>query len=314
VRIDDRCVAERPHFPTKLRSRLLSTFFLSLFSPFSFFPCFSFFCFFFFFFFSSFLFSLPFFFTFFWGNDNHVFYYLRNCRRHGRLLRQRDRGPRPAADLPLPVFARRNILKRYRVNYRFLDLRRERAASAYHDRARIVDSMRKRMKEQGLFEFHNPACGFLAGRWRGFLVPSRHSPGRGLFRSAAGAAAVQAAPDDVRLRSLLPDRAFFRDEGSARRPITRREFINSTSSELCSPGRRVRGDGGRYPACSGFREGDKPVPNHGSGFLFAEALRLNRQRQAHLRNTYHAGRLGAFRGSGSRVCADAGGSKTRFGP
>ena len=52
---------------------------------------------------------------------------------------------------------------------------------------------------------------------RDYLVPSRTQPGQ-VLRAAAVAADLQAAADDVGLRSLLPDRALLPRRGPARRP------------------------------------------------------------------------------------------------
>src|SRR5207244_6673739 len=59
----------------------------------------------------------------------------------------------PAAELPLPVFGEQEYPEDIRLKYRFLDLRREKLHQNIMTRGAIVDSMRKRMKEQGFFEF-----------------------------------------------------------------------------------------------------------------------------------------------------------------
>ncbi len=55
----------------------------------------------------------------------------------------------PAAELPLPVFGEQEYPEDIRLKYRFLDLRREKLHQNIMTRGAIVDSMRKRMKEQG---------------------------------------------------------------------------------------------------------------------------------------------------------------------
>jgi aspartyl-tRNA synthetase len=62
----------------------------------------------------------------------------------------------PAAELPLPVFGEQEYPEDIRLKYRFLDLRREKLHQNIMTRGAIVDSMRKRMKEQGFFEFQTP--------------------------------------------------------------------------------------------------------------------------------------------------------------
>ena len=58
-----------------------------------------------------------------------------------------------------------------------------------------------------------------------------HSSGK-VLRAAAGAAAVQAAADDVGLRPLLPDRAMLPRRGPARRPAARRVLSARRRDEL----------------------------------------------------------------------------------
>src|ERR1700744_2624264 len=58
----------------------------------------------------------------------------------------------PAAELPMPVFGDQEYPEDIRLKYRFLDLRREKLHQNIMTRGAIVDSMRKRMKEQGFFE------------------------------------------------------------------------------------------------------------------------------------------------------------------
>src|SRR4051794_3967016 len=59
----------------------------------------------------------------------------------------------PAAELPMPVFGEQEYPEEIRLQYRFLDLRRERLHRNIIKRGAIIDSLRRRMKEQGFFEF-----------------------------------------------------------------------------------------------------------------------------------------------------------------
>jgi aspartyl-tRNA synthetase len=85
----------------------------------------------------------------------------------------------PAAELPLPVFGEQEYPEDIRLKYRFLDLRRDKLHQNIMTRGAIVDSMRKRMKEQGFFEFQTPILTASSPEGaRDFLVPSRIHPGK----------------------------------------------------------------------------------------------------------------------------------------
>jgi aspartyl-tRNA synthetase len=85
----------------------------------------------------------------------------------------------PAGELPLPVFGEQEYPEDIRLKYRFLDLRREKLHQNIMTRGAIVDSMRKRMKEQGFFEFQTPILTASSPEGaRDFLVPSRIHPGK----------------------------------------------------------------------------------------------------------------------------------------
>jgi aspartyl-tRNA synthetase len=85
----------------------------------------------------------------------------------------------PSGELPLPVFGEQEYPEDIRLKYRFLDLRREKLHQNIMTRGAIVDSMRKRMKEQGFFEFQTPILTASSPEGaRDFLVPSRIHPGR----------------------------------------------------------------------------------------------------------------------------------------
>jgi aspartyl-tRNA synthetase len=82
-------------------------------------------------------------------------------------------------ELPLPVFGEQDYPEDIRLKYRFLDLRREKLHQNIMTRGAIVDSMRKRMKEQGFFEFQTPILTASSPEGaRDFLVPSRIHPGK----------------------------------------------------------------------------------------------------------------------------------------
>lgn len=85
----------------------------------------------------------------------------------------------PAGELPMPVFGDQEYPEDIRLKYRFLDLRREKLHQNIMTRGAIVDSMRKRMKEQGFFEFQTPILTASSPEGaRDFVVPSRIHPGQ----------------------------------------------------------------------------------------------------------------------------------------
>jgi aspartyl-tRNA synthetase len=84
-----------------------------------------------------------------------------------------------AGDLPMPVFGDQDYPEEMRLKYRFLDLRRERLHANIMRRGAIIDSIRRRMKEQGFFEFQTPILTASSPEGaRDFLVPSRLHPGK----------------------------------------------------------------------------------------------------------------------------------------
>src|ERR1700683_2980607 len=85
----------------------------------------------------------------------------------------------PAGELPMPVFGEQDYPEETRLKYRFLDLRRDKLHQNIMKRGAIIDSMRKRMKEQGFFEFQTPILTASSPEGaRDFLVPSRIHPGK----------------------------------------------------------------------------------------------------------------------------------------
>ena len=85
----------------------------------------------------------------------------------------------PAGELPLPVFGEQEYPEDIRLKYRFLDLRRERLHRNIMRRGAIIDSLRRRMKGQGFFEFQTPILTASSPEGaRDYLVPSRLHPGK----------------------------------------------------------------------------------------------------------------------------------------
>jgi len=84
-----------------------------------------------------------------------------------------------AGELPMPVFGDQEYPEDIRLKYRFLDLRRERIHANIIKRGKVIDSLRRRMKEQGFFEFQTPILTASSPEGaRDFLVPSRLHPGK----------------------------------------------------------------------------------------------------------------------------------------
>jgi len=85
----------------------------------------------------------------------------------------------PAAELPMPVFGEQEYPEEIRLKYRFLDLRREQLHANIMLRGRIIDSIRRRMKDAGFFEFQTPILTASSPEGaRDYLVPARLHPGK----------------------------------------------------------------------------------------------------------------------------------------
>jgi len=83
-----------------------------------------------------------------------------------------------AAELPLPVFGEPDYPEDIRLANRFLDLRRETLHSNIVLRSRVIDSIRRRMVDQGFTEYQTPILTASSPEGaRDFLVPSRMHPG-----------------------------------------------------------------------------------------------------------------------------------------
>ncbi|MBS0409627.1 MAG: aspartate--tRNA ligase [Proteobacteria bacterium] len=84
-----------------------------------------------------------------------------------------------AAELPLPVFGEPDYPEDIRLKYRFLDLRRESLHRNIVLRARVIDSIRRRMVGAGFTEFQTPILTASSPEGaRDYLVPSRVHPGK----------------------------------------------------------------------------------------------------------------------------------------
>jgi aspartyl-tRNA synthetase len=85
----------------------------------------------------------------------------------------------PAAELPMPVFGEQDYPEEIRLKYRFLDLRRDHLHANIMLRGKIIDSIRRRMKESGFVEFQTPILTASSPEGaRDYLVPSRLHPGK----------------------------------------------------------------------------------------------------------------------------------------
>ncbi|MDA0701907.1 MAG: aspartate--tRNA ligase [Proteobacteria bacterium] len=84
-----------------------------------------------------------------------------------------------AETLPFPVNSDADYPEDMRLRYRFLDLRRDQNHRNIILRAKIVDSIRKRMVQQSFQEFQTPILTATSPEGaRDFLVPSRLHPGK----------------------------------------------------------------------------------------------------------------------------------------
>ncbi|HZZ35133.1 MAG TPA: aspartate--tRNA ligase, partial [Caulobacteraceae bacterium] len=83
-----------------------------------------------------------------------------------------------AAELPLPVFGEPDYPEDIRLKHRYLDLRRETLHRNIVLRAKVIDSIRRRMVAAGFTEFQTPILTASSPEGaRDYLVPSRVHPG-----------------------------------------------------------------------------------------------------------------------------------------
>jgi aspartyl-tRNA synthetase len=210
----------------------------------------------------------------------------------------------PAAELPLPVAGEQEYPEDIRLKYRFLDLRRDKLHQNIMTRGAIVDAMRRRMKEQGFFEFQTPILTASSPEGaRDFLVPSRIHPGKFY--------ALPQAPQQYKQLLMMSgfDRYFqiapcFRDEDP------RADRLPGEFYQLDVEMSFVTQDdvfAAMEPVITGvfedFAKG-KPVTKNWPRIPFAEALRKYGSDKPDLRNPIEMDDVsGFFRGSGFKVFA-----------
>jgi aspartyl-tRNA synthetase len=210
----------------------------------------------------------------------------------------------PAGELPLPVFGEQEYPEDIRLKYRFLDLRREKLHQIIMTRGEIIDSMRRRMKERGFFEFQTPILTASSPEGaRDFLVPSRIHPGRFY--------ALPQAPQQYKQLLMMSgfDRYFqiapcFRDEDP------RADRLPGEFYQLDVEMSFVTQDdvfAAMEPVITGVFEdfaNGKPVTKSWPRIPFAEALRKYGSDKPDLRNPIVMQDVsGHFRGSGFKVFA-----------
>ncbi|MFL6727215.1 MAG: aspartate--tRNA ligase, partial [Sphingomicrobium sp.] len=84
-----------------------------------------------------------------------------------------------AAELPMPVFGEQDYPEEIRLKYRYLDLRREQVHANIVLRSAVINSIRRRMIDQGFTEFQTPILTASSPEGaRDYLVPSRVQPGK----------------------------------------------------------------------------------------------------------------------------------------
>ena len=156
-----------------------------------------------------------------------------------------------AEPLPLQVASDAEFPEETRLRYRFLDLRREKLHANIVLRSRVISSIRRRMIAARVHRVPDADLDLeLAGG--GARLPRAEPRASGhVLRAAAGATAVQAAPDGGRVRPVLPDRA--RASGTRMAAPTDRRASSTSSTSRCpsSPRRTSGGPSSRCcTACS----------------------------------------------------------------
>ena len=84
-----------------------------------------------------------------------------------------------AEELPLPVFGEPDWSEEVRLKHRYIDLRRESLHKRIVLRSKIIDSIRRRMVDEGFTEYQTPILTASSPEGaRDFLVPARLHPGK----------------------------------------------------------------------------------------------------------------------------------------
>ena len=211
----------------------------------------------------------------------------------------------PAGELPMQVFGDQGYPEDMRLKYRFLDLRRDRLHQNIMLRGKVIDSIRRRMKEGGFFEFQTPILTASSPEGaRDFLVPSRLHPGKFY--------ALPQAPQQFKQLIMISgfDRYFqiapcFRDE-DARADRSPGEFYQLdlemsfvTQDDVFAA---------VEPVMRGVFEefaGGKPVTQKFPLIPYAQAIRMYGSDKPDLRNPIKMADVSeSFRGSGFKVFAN----------
>jgi aspartyl-tRNA synthetase len=211
----------------------------------------------------------------------------------------------PAGDLPLPVFGDQEYPEETRLKYRFLDLRRDKLHQNIMTRGKVIDSIRRRMKEQGFLEFQTPILTASSPEGaRDYLVPSRIHPGKFY--------ALPQAPQQFKQLIMMSgfDRYFqiapcFRDE-DARADRSPGEFYQ-LDLEMSFVTQQDVFDAVEPVIKGVFEEfaGGKTVTPKFPLIPYAEALRKYGTDKPDLRNPIEMQNVSeAFRGSGFKIFAN----------
>ena len=210
----------------------------------------------------------------------------------------------PAGELPMPVFGDQEYPEETRLKYRFLDLRRDKLHQNIMTRGEVIDSIRRRMKEQGFFEFQTPILTASSPEGaRDYLVPSRIHPGKFY--------ALPQAPQQFKQLIMVSgfDRYFqiapcFRDE-DARADRSPGEFYQ-LDLEMSFVTQQDVFDAVEPVMRGVFEEfaGGKPVTPKFPMIPYAEAMRKYGTDKPDLRNPLKMQNVSeAFRGSGFKIFA-----------
>ncbi len=209
-----------------------------------------------------------------------------------------------AKELPLPVFGDVEYPEETRLKYRFLDLRRQKLHQNIMTRGAVIDSLRRRMKAGGFFEFQTPILTASSPEGaRDFLVPARLHPGKFY--------ALPQAPQQFKQLVMMSgfDRYFqiapcFRDE-DARADRSPGEFYQLDIEMSFVTQEDVFG--AIEPVLQGVFEefsGGKPVTKVFPRITYADAIRSFGSDKPDLRNPIRLANVTAhFAGSGFKVFA-----------